>query len=139
VKALRARFGARVTIMGGFFFVPRLVLQRIRRASHGMFLTTSDLPRGLLPLSAAGRRFKRDSEVNDGILGTFRFDPNGDIRPASIPILRVTGATPPGANLPPDFQGATLDRFVQVPANLVKCADPRPSWPVGQFSSYIRR
>jgi hypothetical protein len=58
--------------------------------------------------------------VKSGILGTFSFDPNGDIRPASIPILRITGATPPGANLPPDFQGATLDRLVPVPANLVK-------------------
>ena len=59
-------------------------------------------------------------DVNDGILGTFRFDPNGDIRPASIPVLRITGTTPPGLSLPPDFQGATLDRLVQVPANLVK-------------------
>jgi ABC-type branched-subunit amino acid transport system substrate-binding protein/DNA-binding beta-propeller fold protein YncE len=161
VKALRARLGARVTIMGGFFFNPSDVIKRIGRAGHGMYVTTSDLPRGILPLSAAGRRFKRDigapatqypgvmesgqaadlvmdaiarsdgtrasvlhqlfaSEVNDGILGTFRFDPNGDIGPASIPILRITGATPPGATLPPDFQGATLDRLVQVPANLVK-------------------
>jgi branched-chain amino acid transport system substrate-binding protein len=161
VKALRARLGTRVTIMGGFFFTPRLVLQRIGRAGHGMYVTTSDLPRGILPLSAAGRRFKRDigdpatqylgvmeagqaadlvmdaiarsdgtrasvlhqlfaSEVQDGILGTFRFDPNGDIRPASIPILRITGATPPGESLPPDFQGATLDRLVQIPTSLVK-------------------
>ena len=58
--------------------------------------------------------------MKDGILGTFRFDPNGDIRPASIPILRITGATPPGESLPPDFQGATLDHVVQVPTNLVK-------------------
>jgi ABC-type branched-subunit amino acid transport system substrate-binding protein len=161
VKALRARLGARVTIMGGFFFTPRDVVERIGRAGHGMYVTTNDLPRGILPLSAAGRRFKRDigdpatqylgvmeagqatdlvldaiarsdgtrasvlkelfaSEVKDGILGSFGFDPNGDIRPASIPILRVTGATPPGASLPPDFQGATLDRVVQVPTNLVK-------------------
>jgi branched-chain amino acid transport system substrate-binding protein len=161
VKALRARLGARVTIMGGFFFTPRAVVKRIGRAGRGMYVTTSDLPRGVLPLSAAGRRFKRDigdpatqyigvmeagqaadlvmdaiarsdgtrasvlhelfaSDVKDGILGTFRFDPNGDIRPASIPILRITGATPPGADLPPDFQGATLDRLVQVPTDLVK-------------------
>jgi ABC-type branched-subunit amino acid transport system substrate-binding protein len=126
-----------------------------------MYVTTSDLPRGILPLSAAGRRFKRDigdpatqylgvmeagqaadlvmdaiarsdgtrasvlhelfaSDVHDGILGTFRFDPNGDITTASIPILRITGATPPGESLPPDFQGATLDRLVQLPTTLVK-------------------
>ncbi|HEY6692248.1 MAG TPA: protein kinase, partial [Solirubrobacteraceae bacterium] len=161
VKALRARLGARVTIMGGFFFTPRAVVKRIGRAGRGMYVSTNDLPRGILPLSSAGRRFKRDigdpatqyigvmeagqaadlvmdaiarsdgtrasvlhqlfaSEVQDGILGTFRFDPNGDIRPASIPILRITGATPPGESLPPDFQGATLDRLVQVPTNLVK-------------------
>jgi ABC-type branched-subunit amino acid transport system substrate-binding protein/DNA-binding beta-propeller fold protein YncE/predicted Ser/Thr protein kinase len=161
VKALRARLGARVTIMGGFFFNPRAVVKRIGRAGRGMYVTSSDLPRGILPLSAAGRRFKRDigdpatqyvgvmeagqaaelvmdaiarsdgtrasvldklfaSDVKDGILGTFRFDRNGDITTASIPILRITGATPPGESLPPDFQGATLDRLVQVPTDLVK-------------------
>jgi ABC-type branched-subunit amino acid transport system substrate-binding protein/DNA-binding beta-propeller fold protein YncE/predicted Ser/Thr protein kinase len=161
VKALRARLGAAVTIMGGFFFFPRDVIERIGRAGQGMYVTTSDLPRGTLPLSAAGRRFKRDigdpatqylgvmeagqaadlvmdaiarsdgtrasvlhelfaSDVHDGILGTFGFDPNGDITTASIPILRITGATPPRESLPPPFQGATLDRLVQVPPNLVK-------------------
>jgi ABC-type branched-subunit amino acid transport system substrate-binding protein len=118
-------------------------------------VTGGDLPRAILPLSAVGRRFKRDigdpatqylgvmeagqaadlvmdaiarsdgtrasvldklfaSDVKSGILGNFRFDPNGDITTTSIPILRITGATPPGASLPPDFQGATLDRVVQV-------------------------
>ena len=62
----------------------------------------------------------RASKVKNGILGSFRFDANGDITTAAIPILRITGATPPGASLPPAFQGATLDRVVQVPANLVK-------------------
>jgi branched-chain amino acid transport system substrate-binding protein len=161
VKTLRARLGARVTIMGGFFFTPRAVVKRIGRAGQGMYVTTSDLPRGVLPLHAAGRRFKRDigdpatqymgvmesaqaanlvldaiarsdgtrasvlhqlfaGDVKDGILGTFRFDPNGDIRPASIPVFRITGATPPGEGLPPDFQGATLDRVVRVPTTLVQ-------------------
>jgi branched-chain amino acid transport system substrate-binding protein len=161
VKALRARLGARVTIMGGFLFFARNVLQRIGRAGHGMYMTTTDLPRGVLPLSAAGRRFKRDigdpatqyegvmeaaqaadlvmdaiarsdgtrasildklfaSRVKDGILGSFRFDPNGDITPASLPILRITGATRPGTSLPAAFQGATVDQIVQVPTDLVK-------------------
>jgi branched-chain amino acid transport system substrate-binding protein len=62
----------------------------------------------------------RASEVKDGILGSFRFDANGDYTLNAIPILRLTGATPPGAGLPPEFQGATLDRVVQVPADLVK-------------------
>ena len=60
------------------------------------------------------------TNVKYGILGNFGFDPNGDITAASIPILRVTGATPPGASLPPDFQGAVVDRLVKVPPGLVE-------------------
>ena len=37
-----------------------------------------------------------------------------------VPILRITGGTPPGAGLPPEFQGAKVDRVVEVPADLVK-------------------
>jgi ABC-type branched-subunit amino acid transport system substrate-binding protein len=59
------------------------------------------------------------TEVKDGILGSFHFDANGDITTASIPILRITGATPPGADLPKLFQGAVIDRVVDVPASLV--------------------
>ena len=60
------------------------------------------------------------TRVHDGIIGSFGFDANGDITSPSIPILRITGATPPGAGLPPDFQGARLDRVVQVPRSLVE-------------------
>ena len=162
VKGLRARLGGRVTIMGGFLFFPRQTLERVGRAAHGMYMTTTDLPRAVLPLNAAGRRFKRAvgapatefsgpgileagqatelvmdaiarsdgtrasvleklraSKVRNGILGTFRFDPGGDITTASVPILRITGATPPGLDLPPDFQGAVVDRVVKVPTSLV--------------------
>ena len=66
----------------------------------------------------------RASEVRNGILGSFGFDVNGDITTTSIPILRITGATPPGAGLPPEFQGATVDRVVQAPTDL--CSEPRP-------------
>jgi hypothetical protein len=62
----------------------------------------------------------RASEVNGGILGSFGFDAHGDITTASIPVLRITGATPPGAGFPPEFQGAELDRVVQVPARLLE-------------------
>jgi ABC-type branched-subunit amino acid transport system substrate-binding protein/streptogramin lyase len=62
----------------------------------------------------------RASRVRGGILGSFRFDGNGDIRPASIPILRITGATPPGAGLSGEFQGAVVDRVVRVPSSLVE-------------------
>jgi hypothetical protein len=60
----------------------------------------------------------RAGRVRDGILGTFRFDRNGDMTTAQIPIVRITGATPPGAGLPQDFQGAVVDRVVEVPVNL---------------------
>ncbi len=39
------------------------------------------------------------SRVRDGLLGSFRFDRNGDVTPATVPILRITGSTPPGAGL----------------------------------------
>jgi len=61
----------------------------------------------------------RASEVRKGILGSFRFDRNGDMTTTLIPILRLTGTTPPGAGLPSDFQGAVVDRVVRVPARLV--------------------
>jgi hypothetical protein len=82
------------------------------------------VPRGLGHPHDATRASVLDklfaSDVHAGILGDFRFDRNGDITTASIPILRVTGATPPGAGLSPDFQGAILDRVVHVPSNLVR-------------------
>ena len=58
----------------------------------------------------------RASRVRDGIIGSFRFDPYGDMTPASIPIVRITGTTPPGTNLPSDFQGAVVDRVMKLPA-----------------------
>jgi ABC-type branched-subunit amino acid transport system substrate-binding protein/DNA-binding beta-propeller fold protein YncE len=62
----------------------------------------------------------RESEVRRGIMGSFGFDRNGDITTASVPILRITGSTPPSSGLPPQFQGAVIDRVVQVPASLVR-------------------
>jgi branched-chain amino acid transport system substrate-binding protein len=60
------------------------------------------------------------SRVKDGLLGSFRFDRNGDISPASVPILRITGSTPPGAGLPSSFQGAVVDRVVKIPPRLMR-------------------
>jgi len=161
LKALRARLGARETIMAGFFFaapVPE-VLKRAGSAARGVYVATNDLPRGAIPLTAAGRRFASDvgtsatqalgvmeagqatelvlnaiahsdgtrasvltklraSQVKDGILGSFRFDRNGDNTTAAIPILRLTGATPPGTPLPSRFQGAVVDTVVKLPATL---------------------
>jgi ABC-type branched-subunit amino acid transport system substrate-binding protein/DNA-binding beta-propeller fold protein YncE/predicted Ser/Thr protein kinase len=59
------------------------------------------------------------SEVKDGILGSFRFDRNGDISEAAIPILRVTGDVAPGTKLPRDFQGAEIETVIRVPSRLV--------------------
>jgi ABC-type branched-subunit amino acid transport system substrate-binding protein len=161
VKALRERLGRRLTIMGGFFFAfaPN-VLHRLHRAAHGIYVATSDLPRGVLPLGAEGERFARElgdagkqygtleagqaaevvlaaiarsdgtrasvlrelrrTRVKDGILGSFGFDANGDITAATVPILRITGSTPPSAGLPPQFQGAVVDRVVKVSPSLVE-------------------
>jgi ABC-type branched-subunit amino acid transport system substrate-binding protein/streptogramin lyase len=60
------------------------------------------------------------SRVRNGLLGSFRFDRNGDITPATVPILRITGSTPPGARLPAGFQGAVLDRVVEIPRRLIR-------------------
>jgi branched-chain amino acid transport system substrate-binding protein len=58
-------------------------------------------------------------EVRDGILGTFRFDANGDKTPEAIPIYRVTGETPPRAGLADELQGAVVDRVVSIPSELI--------------------
>jgi ABC-type branched-subunit amino acid transport system substrate-binding protein len=60
------------------------------------------------------------SRVKDGLLGSFRFDRNGDVTPATLPILRLTGATPPQAGLPSNFQGAVVDRVVKIPRRLIR-------------------
>ena len=59
------------------------------------------------------------SRVKNGLLGSFRFDRNGDITPATVPILRITGSTPPQAGLPSQFQGAVIDRVVEIPRRLI--------------------
>jgi YVTN family beta-propeller protein len=60
----------------------------------------------------------RATEVRNGPLGSFRFDRNGDITPAKLTVLRVTGDTPPEVRLPASYRGATVDRVVSVPARL---------------------
>jgi hypothetical protein len=59
------------------------------------------------------------SRVKDGLLG-FRFDRNGDVTPATVPILRITGSTPPRASLPSSVEGAVVDRVVEIPRRLVR-------------------
>ncbi|HYN92103.1 MAG TPA: hypothetical protein VER75_09280, partial [Thermoleophilaceae bacterium] len=60
------------------------------------------------------------SRVKDGILGSFRFDRNGDLTPAKMPIIRITGSTPPSARLPEFLQGAVIDRVVEIPRRLIR-------------------
>ena len=60
----------------------------------------------------------RAAEVKNGILGSFHFNRNGDITPASVIIVRITGSTPPSSGLDSTLQGAVLDRIVNIPASL---------------------
>jgi ABC-type branched-subunit amino acid transport system substrate-binding protein/streptogramin lyase len=60
------------------------------------------------------------SRVKSGILGSFHFDRNGDLTPAKMPIIRITGSTPPSARLPEFLQGAVIDRAVEIPPRLIR-------------------
>ena len=62
----------------------------------------------------------RGAKVENGILGDFHIDPNGDITPARLAIFRITGATPPGEPVFPLYEGAVLDRVIEVPAGLAR-------------------
>jgi branched-chain amino acid transport system substrate-binding protein len=68
--------------------------------------------------SSVTRELRR-LKVEDGILGTFSFDKNGDMTPAAISVFRVTGKK--GEADAPDFYGGSdFDRVVRVPAELVR-------------------
>lgn len=60
----------------------------------------------------------RAADVKNGILGSFHFNRNGDITPATVMIVRITGSTPPSSGLDSDLQGAVVDRIVKIPASL---------------------
>ena len=60
----------------------------------------------------------RATRLTDDVLGSFSFDRYGDITPAKVTILRVTGNTPRNVNLPLDYEGAVIDRVETVPASL---------------------
>jgi ABC-type branched-subunit amino acid transport system substrate-binding protein len=63
-------------------------------------------------------RSLRSLRVKDGILGSFAFDRNGDITPATVTVLRVGGATSRDVQLPIDLEGASVERVIPVPASL---------------------
>jgi branched-chain amino acid transport system substrate-binding protein len=48
------------------------------------------------------------SRVRDGLLGSFRFDRNGDLTPAAVRIIRITG------------RDSVLDRVVRTPRRLIR-------------------
>ncbi len=67
---------------------------------------------------ASVNRELRRLEVENGILGSFRFDSNGDMTPPAITVFRVTGKKR-GADAPDVWGGAEFDRVVRVPPELV--------------------
>jgi branched-chain amino acid transport system substrate-binding protein len=67
---------------------------------------------------ASVTRKLRGLEIEDGILGTFNFDENGDMTPATITVFRITGKRRE-ADIPDFYGGADFDRVVRVPPNLV--------------------
>jgi streptogramin lyase/predicted Ser/Thr protein kinase len=60
----------------------------------------------------------RATDVTGGLFGRFHFDSYGDMTPARVTILRVTGRTTPGLALPSSLEGAVVDRVMTVPASL---------------------
>ena len=61
----------------------------------------------------------RATRVTDGLLGSFHFDAAGDMTPAPIMILRITGGRG-GRELAPAYEGAVVDRTVRVPLSLLR-------------------
>jgi ABC-type branched-subunit amino acid transport system substrate-binding protein/streptogramin lyase/predicted Ser/Thr protein kinase len=59
----------------------------------------------------------RNTSVKGGLLGDFRFD-RGDITPAEVPIFRVTGRTPRDEQVFEIFDGAVVERVIDVSARL---------------------
>ena len=60
------------------------------------------------------------ARVKNGILGDVRFDRNGDLTPAVVPVIHITGSTPPSARLPANLQGAVIDRVIRIPRHLIR-------------------
>ena len=137
VKAVRARLG---TAPRSWSATPSRRSRRTRCSTRrsglrGVYVATLDVPRTVMPLTAAagashvtstrtqrgvleaaqatelvlaaiagsdGTRASvlarlRASKVRDGILGSFRFDRNGDMTPGWVPILRFTRPDPGNA------------------------------------------
>jgi branched-chain amino acid transport system substrate-binding protein len=61
----------------------------------------------------------RRVQIRGGILGSFRFDANGDMTPALVSAFRVTGRTGDGRSLLSDFRGSLPYALLEVPTSLV--------------------
>jgi branched-chain amino acid transport system substrate-binding protein len=149
LRALRARFGNRLAILGDFLYAAgQDTLEVTDGKARGMYVATSDVSRTDVSLTPAGKRFLQSygpdveggfvleaaqatelvvqaiarsdgtrasvlrelkaSRVKDGILGSFRFDRNGDLTPAAVAIVRITG------------KDRVLDRVVSTPRRLIR-------------------
>jgi ABC-type branched-subunit amino acid transport system substrate-binding protein len=58
------------------------------------------------------------TRLEDGILGSLRFDANGDVSSPLITILRIRRGS--GAGNVPNYEGADIDRVVASPAGAVR-------------------
>jgi ABC-type branched-subunit amino acid transport system substrate-binding protein len=149
LKALRARFGSRLKILGDFYYAAgKDTLDATEGLARGMYVATSDVARPDTGLTPAGTRFMqaygedvdggfvleaaqatklvvraiarsdgtrasvlrelKASRVKNGLLGSFRFDGNGDLTPAAVPIVRITA------------KDRVLDRVVRTPRRLIR-------------------
>ncbi len=62
----------------------------------------------------------RGTSIRNGILGTFRFNTDGDIVPAGFTIFRVVGGNAKSSTNVPDLDGSVVDRAVYVPDALLR-------------------
>jgi branched-chain amino acid transport system substrate-binding protein len=61
----------------------------------------------------------RRAHVVGSILGSFRFDANGDMTPALVSVFRITGRKSDGKTLLSDFRGSQIHALLKVPTSLV--------------------
>ncbi|MGH3133761.1 MAG: ABC transporter substrate-binding protein, partial [Gaiellaceae bacterium] len=60
----------------------------------------------------------RASRVKGGVLGSFRFDRNGDVTPTTVAVYRITGKVRRDAKLLSGFEGAIVEHVLKVPESL---------------------
>jgi ABC-type branched-subunit amino acid transport system substrate-binding protein len=60
------------------------------------------------------------SDVRDGILGSFRFTPDGDMTPTPVTIFRVVGGKKLNSTQLVDFAGSIIDRVIDVPVTITR-------------------